>query len=39
MAGKWVSAGRRAAGAAQSARSTLKLLCKNEKRKFVTTKP
>ncbi len=39
MAGQWVAPGGGLPGAAQSARSTLKLLCKNEKRKFVTTKP
>jgi phytoene dehydrogenase-like protein len=39
MAGQWVAPGGGIPGAALSARSAIKLLCKDEKRSFVSMKP
>jgi phytoene dehydrogenase-like protein len=39
MAGQWVSPGGGLYGAATSARKAVKMICKNEKKRFKTTKP
>jgi phytoene dehydrogenase-like protein len=39
MAGQWVSPGGGLFGAATTARKAVKMICKNEKQRFVTTKP
>lgn len=39
MAGQWVSPGGGLYGAATTARKAVKMICKNEKQRFITTKP
>ncbi|HNS24590.1 MAG TPA: NAD(P)/FAD-dependent oxidoreductase [Methanobacteriaceae archaeon] len=39
MAGQWVSPGGGLFGVATTARKAVKMICKNEKQRFVTTKP